>query len=112
MFRRPDLIRSLTTISEAVKRRCFHLELWRSAKHLLAFRAKGSYGLNEYRRWIKPLPASRWDRFKAVAVACVPGVVANLVGILYCALAKRDVALHLHDLKASRFYFANWFRTA
>ena len=110
MFRRPDLIRSLTAISDAVKAKCFHLELWRSPQHLLAFRAKGSYGLTEYRRWIRPLQPSTWDRIKAIAVACVPGVVANLTGLLYCALARRNVATHLHDLKASRYYFANWLR--
>lgn len=110
MFRRPELIRSLTTISDAVKARCFHLELWRSARHLLAFRAKGSFGLREYRRWISPLQPSIWDRIKAIAVACIPGVLANLAGLLYCALARRNVATHLHDLKASRFYFGNWLR--
>ena len=110
MFRRPELIRSLTSISDAVKAKCFHLELWRSPRHLMAFRAKGSYGMEEYKRWIRPLQPSTWDRIKAIAVACVPGVIANAIGLLYCALARRNVATHLHDLKASRYYFANWLR--
>jgi hypothetical protein len=81
-------------------------------KSLMFYRAKGTYDLGEYRRWVRPRLASPWDRAKAWAVACFPGPLANLVGLVYCSSEYRDSNIHYLDMKASRFYFRNWLRKA
>lgn len=107
MIRWTNLIWSLQSLSDAAKQQCYRREPWRSVKSLLFYRAKGTYSLTEYRRWIAPQPMSRWDRTKALGVAMLPGVIANVLGLLYCSLPYRDSRIHLLDMKASRFYLTN-----
>lgn len=110
MIRWTELIGSLSAIPATVKNKCYRSEPWRSAKSLLFYRAKGTYGLSDYRRWVGPRLVSRWDKAKAWALACFPGAVANLIGLVYCRLEYRDSNIHLLDMQASRFYFRNWFK--
>jgi len=35
--------------------------------------------------------------------------IANLVGLIYCSFEYRDSNIHLLDMKASRYYYRNWF---
>ena len=110
MIRWTDLVWSLPGLAEATKRRCYRREPWRSFKSLLFYRAKGTYSMTEYRRWVEPRLKSRWDTAKALSVALMPGVLANLIGLVYCSLPYRDSNIHLLDMKLSRFYFANLVR--
>lgn len=112
MIRWPDLIASLTKVSEHVRHRRYPVEPWRSLKSLFFYRAKGTYDLGEYRRWVRPRVQKLHDRARALAVACFPGVLANLVGLLYCRLPYRDSNVHLLDMKASRYFYRNWFKKA
>jgi glycosyltransferase involved in cell wall biosynthesis len=112
MIRWTELVSSLPAITPEVRARSYRSEPWRSLKSLMFYRAKGTYDLAEYRRWIRPRLASPWDRAKAWAVACFPGPLANLVGLVYCSFEYRDSNIHYLDMKASRFYFRNWLRKA
>ena len=110
MIRWTNLVWSLPSLSEATKRRCYRREPWRSLKSLLFYRAKGTYSMTEYRRWVEPQLKSRWDTAKALGVALMPGVLANLIGLIYCSIPYRDSNIHLLDMKLSRFYLANLLR--
>lgn len=110
MIRWTELIWSLPAISDEVKNRCYRSEPWRSLKSLIFYRAKGTYDLSDYREWVRPRLASQWDKAKALIVACFPGAIANLIGIVYCSFEYRDSNIHLLDMKASRFYYRNWFK--
>ena len=66
--------------------------------------------MTEYRRWVEPQLKSRWDTVTALGVALMPGVLANLIGLVFCSLHYRDSNIHLLDMKLSRFYFANLVR--
>lgn len=112
MIRWTELVWSLPAISESVKNRCYRSQPWRSMKSLLFYRAKGTYGLSDYRRWVRPRLVSRWDKAKALGVACFPGAIANFIGLLYCSFEYRDSNIHLLDMKASRFFFRNWHKKA
>ena len=112
MIRWPDLIASLSAVSEEVRRQHYPVEPWRSIKSLFFYRAKGTYDLDNYHRWVRPR-AHKWqDRVRAFVIACFPGVLANLVGLVYCRLPYRDSNVHLLDMKASRFFYRNWFKKA
>ena len=110
MIRWTDLIFSLGGISSGVRERCYRREPWRSLKSLMFYRAKGTYGPDDYRRWIRPRLNSRWNKLKAVFVAYFPGPLANLIGLIYCSFDYRDSNIHYLDMIASRFYIRNWFR--
>jgi len=112
MIRWPDLVTSLTAVSEQVRRRQYPAAPWRSLKSLFFYRAKGTYDLHDYRRWVRPRVHKLRDRARAFAVACFPGPLANLVGLVYCSLPYRDSNVHLLDMKASRFFYRNWFKKA
>ncbi|MGY3265907.1 glycosyltransferase family 2 protein [Lysobacter sp. HA35] len=107
MIRWTELVASLDAVAPAIRRSVYRERPWRSIKSLLFYRAKGTYDIEEYRRWIKPRAHSSVDRAKALLVACVPGMVANLVGLIYCRLPYRDANIHLLDMKASRFFYRN-----
>jgi abequosyltransferase len=104
-----NLIWSLPAIPESLRAKCYRREPWRSVKSLVFFRAKGTYDLNDYRAWIRPRVHSAWDKAKAIGVACIPGPLANVIGLIYCSSEYRDSNIHLLDMKASRFYYKNWF---
>jgi glycosyltransferase involved in cell wall biosynthesis len=112
MIRWPDLIASLTMVSEDVRNRRFPREPWRSFKSLFFYRAKGTYDLGDYRRWVRPRVHKLRDRARAFAIACFPGALANFVGLLYCRLPYRDSNVHLLDMKASRYFYRNWCKKA
>jgi glycosyltransferase involved in cell wall biosynthesis len=103
-----NLVWSLPAIPEALRAKCYRREPWRNVKSLVFFRAKGTYDLSDYRTWIRPRVHSAWDKAKAIAVACIPGPLANLIGLIYCSFEYRDSNIHLLDMKASRFYYKNW----
>jgi len=112
MIRWPDLVSSFSAVSEDVRRRQYPAMPWRSLKSLFFYRAKGTYDLGDYRRWVRPRVHKLRDRARAFAVACFPGPLANLVGLVYCRLPYRDSNVHLLDMKASRFFYRNWFKKA
>lgn len=84
-------------------------EPWHSLKSLFFYRAKGTYGLDQYRLWVRPRSSGPWQRLKAWFIAVFPGPLANLAGLIYCSRDYRDSNIHFLDMKASRFYFRNWF---
>jgi glycosyltransferase involved in cell wall biosynthesis len=110
MIRWTELIGSLSAISPMVRDKCYRNEPWRSMKSLLFYRAKGTYDLGDYRKWVRPRLVSRWDKAKALVLACFPGAIANLIGLAYCRLEYRDSNIHLLDMEVSRFYYRNWFK--
>ena len=110
MIRWTELIASLTSITDGVRERNYRLEPWKSLKSLLFYRAKGTYDMSDYRRWVAPRLRSPIDKARALAVVCMPGVLANAIGLLYCRLGYRDSNIHLLDMKASRFFYRNWLR--
>lgn len=112
MVRWTELIWSLAAIEESSRTLLYRREPWRSAKSLFFYRAKGTYGLEEYRRWVRPRASSAQTRLVAWAIACFPGVLANLAGLVYCSFKYRDSNIHFLDMKASRFYFRNWARAS
>ncbi|EIL97156.1 MULTISPECIES: glycosyltransferase family 2 protein [Rhodanobacter] len=112
MIRWPDLMASLVAVPENVRHRCYPAEPWRSFKSLFFYRAKGTYDLGDYWRWVRPRVHKLRDRARAFAIACFPGPLANIAGLLYCRLPYRDSNVHLLDMKASRFFYRNWFKKA
>lgn len=104
------LVNSLSAVPETVRRQTYPREPWRSLKSLFFYRAKGTYGLGEYRRLVRPRVHGVLDRARAFTVACFPGSLANLAGLAFCHLPYRDANIHLLDMKASRFFYRNWFK--
>jgi glycosyltransferase involved in cell wall biosynthesis len=108
MIRWPELIWSLPAIAEALRSRIYRRAPWRSLKSLLFYRAKGTYDMDDYRRWIQPRATSFRDKALAVGIARMPGTLANVIGLVFCGLFKyRDSNVHFLDMKMSRFYFGH-----
>jgi abequosyltransferase len=112
MVRWTNLVWSLSALSESVRSKCYRREPWRSFKSLVFYRAKGTYSLVEYRNWVRPRVGLGKDRLKALGVALTPGILANLVGLIYCSFDYRDSNIHFLDMKASRYYLGNLLRPA
>jgi len=83
-------------------------EPWRSAKRLLIFRARGAYGLREYKAFLAPRMNNWLMRIVARLIAVLPGLLVNLV---LCALftAVRpfhaNAEIQLLDLRSSIFHY-------
>ncbi len=110
MIRWTELIASLSAVPEPVRHAKYPTEPWRNLKSLFFYRAKGTYDLDNYRRWVAPRAHSLLDRLKGWSVACFPGVLANIAGLVFCRLSYRDANIHLLDMKASRFFYRNIFQ--
>jgi hypothetical protein len=109
MFKWPNLIWSFPGPSNRAKAAVCKSEPWRNLNELLLLRAKGSYTTVEYRKWIEPQLKGSWRGSLAAAIAYIPGQLLNSAAVIYGHLARRGTHTGLLDLKASRFYFRNWF---
>lgn len=110
MFKWPDLVWSFPDYPDSVKLQASHKEPWRRMKLLMLHRAKGTFTIKEYLKWLEPRLDSSWTRAVAKAIAQFPGRVANFLGIVYFH-ARRwqpDRMLVILDLKNSPFYFWKW----
>lgn len=107
MFRWPELIWSFADFPDAVKLKVCRREPWRRLRTLLLHRAKGTYTIQTYRKWLERRLDSVWSRFKSRVIAYLPGRIANLLAILYfSALGERPgQPLELVDLRNSPFYY-------
>lgn len=104
MFRWPELIWSFDRFPSDTRAAVCPREPWKSVKTLLLYRAKGAYTLREYRLWIKPQPASPM-RWVALAVALVPGVLANVAVTWGTKVLFPQAGEALIDLQNSRYNF-------
>jgi abequosyltransferase len=112
MFKWPNLIWSFGDYSDAAKLRVCRKEPWRRLKTLLLHRAKGSYTINTYRKWLKPRLESSSTRARSKAIAYLPGSIANLLAVIYLSLFSRGSGrlLELLDLTISPFYFGRFLK--
>lgn len=107
MFKWPSLIWSLAGLSERAKKEGCVREPWRKLSRLFLYRAKGTYSKNEYRHWIRPQLRSAIQRFPALLIAVLPGVLANAAMMCYYRL-RADHGMGILDMRNSRFHARHW----
>ncbi len=110
MFKWPSLVWSLPALSTSAKAAIYQAEPWRDPRRLLFFRAKGTYAMCDYRRWIAPRAGSHWCGLVARAIAFVPGAMANFIALFYFLVFDRKQGMAIADTRTSRFYYRNWIR--
>jgi abequosyltransferase len=112
MFKWPALIWSFTDYPDAVKAKVSPKEPWRNIARLVIHRAKGAYTKSAYLEWLEPRLASVWTRAISKAVACVPGQIANFLGVAYYSVFSRQSGrlLVLVDMVNSPFYCWAWLK--
>ncbi len=103
MFKWPELIWSFGGFPDRTKARVTPREPWKEAKALLTYRAMAAYSLEEYRRWIAPLPASPFRKALAWAIGAAPGHLVNALALLYCFLFLENNRIPRYNLSNSRF---------
>jgi abequosyltransferase len=112
MFKWPRLLWSFDWLHPSSREAVCRIEPWRNLKMLLLFRAKGTYSATEYRKWIEPRLTSLRERFGARVITLIPGIVANLVALIYTFRPNRNTNMARIDLMNSRYYFGNWFNAS
>ena len=81
MFKWPELIWSFPGFSDCAKAKVTAREPWRAPRKLLGFRANGSYGLDEYRKFFASRKIGAW-RLGLLGFAALPGRVANTTAMM------------------------------
>jgi len=109
MFKWPALLWSLDAVSEEARIKVQRAEPWRKLSTLLFYRAKGSYSIEEYRRFIKPRKMTILRRVSVIAVARMPGFVANMIALLYSLKPGSSALMIRTDVMNSRYFPGNWF---
>ena len=104
MFQWPSLIWSFSHIADWAKKSVVVREPWRRTKTLLRYRAAGAYTPHVYEEMIRPIAESLPMRARAWAVAHIPGVIANLMGLIYYRWFHPSSKIQLADMRSSRFY--------
>jgi abequosyltransferase len=104
MFKWPALVWSFGGISVRAREAVTPLEPWKGTKALLTYRAMAAYSLEEYRRWIAPVPASPFRKALAWAIGAAPGRMVNALAMLYCFLFLTDGRIPRFNLSNSRFH--------
>ena len=107
-FNWPELVWSFARFSDAAKKRLSERDPWRRLVRLLQYRARGSFSLDEYRRFIRPRLSLRRERIVPVIAALIPGLLLNSIGIAYYRATGNRLALV--DLEQSPFYWRALFR--
>lgn len=98
-FKWPNLIWSFPGFSDADKSAVIAREPWRRAKTLTLWRATGGYTRAEYRRFLLGR-VSGLARLKALAIALMPGKLANALAGIYLGLFRPEARVEMYDLLA------------
>lgn len=102
MFTWPELIWSFRFSDRAKAAVCRQFP-WMRPQALLLQRAKGSYTLSHYRRWLAPRRMSWRQRAAAITIAAMPVTVVNLLVSAALKLLVEDPGVALSDLENSRY---------
>jgi len=105
MFLWPQLIWSFAGYPASTRQQVVAQEPWRRIQVLANYRAKGAYGLAEYRHYIVPRLGPGPRRFASLAVACIPGRLLNGLALLLASLGGRGLGSGSMDLRASVHYW-------
>lgn len=100
MFMWPRFIWSFPAFSDYAKHRVCSRHPYLNPLELLKHRAKGSYGLGEFNRFIA-FRVRGINRWLARLIALIPGRVANVIAVLYVVTLSRHSQLGLSDLLGS-----------
>jgi glycosyltransferase involved in cell wall biosynthesis len=111
LFKWPDLVWSFPAFRDESKRMVTERDPWRRLLVLALYRGKGAYTLAEYRKWISPRAGSHGYKVLAWAIAATPGVLMNLLGVLFLSTIFRNYPTHNFELKLSRYYISNWLKS-
>lgn len=103
MFLWPELIWSFAALSEESRRAVFAREPWRRPGALLICRAKGSYDLTTFERWIAPRLERGWRRWLARAIAMLPGGFVNAAARVFFNAFRPGARADLLDFDNSPF---------
>lgn len=104
MFKWPNLIWSFEQYPAEIRLRICRKEPWRRIRTLLLHRAKGTYKISAYLKWLEPRLDSFWTRAASKGIAYFPGRIANLIAFMYLSFYCPG-SLELVDLINSPFYF-------
>lgn len=83
MFKWPNIIWSFPNFSDRTKSQITPKEPYLQYSNLWKYRARGSYSINEYRKFIEPRLKSKWKRFMSKMIAGLPGYLVNFTALLY-----------------------------
>lgn len=100
MFKWPDLLWSFEGISATSKGMISAPQPWRQFRKLLLYRAMGSFGITEYRKFLRS-KVGRWDSLVPRFVALAPAGMANALASVYCLLFSRGSRTNVYDLARS-----------
>lgn len=90
MFKWPRLIWGLAGVSEYAKDAVCPREPWRHIGQLVTLKAQGSYSLEEYRQWLKPLRMGVLVRLRVLVLAALPQGLFDAVMRLAVPLLPPD----------------------
>jgi len=108
MFKWPSLVWSLPALSDDARAAVYPAEPWRDPRRLLFFRAKGTYSLEDFRRWIAPRVGASGLKLAAIVIALFPGPLANMAFLAKLRLFGRNQNVAIADMMSSRFHYRNW----
>jgi abequosyltransferase len=109
IFKWPELLWSFRSISDRAKMKVRKKEPRQRLKTLLLFRAQGTYGKDEYWRWIRPLPYSKGQQLILGLIANLPGHLLNLLASIYYRRRSHWSGVQLYDIRKSRYHYRNLF---
>jgi abequosyltransferase len=101
MFKWPDLVWSLPSVSTRAKSRISAREPWRQLRKLWLYRSIGGYAVREYDRFLAKCEMSPVRRVLSRLIVKVPPQLANTLSSLYCGLFARHARMNIYDLSRS-----------
>jgi abequosyltransferase len=102
MFKWPRLVWSFSDFSDSTKNSVSPKEPWRQSKRLFLYRATGGYSMHEYHRFLSG-KVNGISRGLCIAIAIIPGRIANVLASLYFVVLKRKARIEMTDLLRSRY---------
>ncbi len=102
MFKWPELIWGLPGVADAARAAVTPREPWRQLPRLANMRAQGCYGLDEYRRRLRPLALRPLERLGALALAAAPDFLFRAAMRAALLFRPRDRKMMLFELRRSR----------
>jgi abequosyltransferase len=99
------LLKSFNSISEKSIMKILHLTPMQLLKTFIGFRATGSYGYNDYKKWLTSSEAIPWFKIPALLISLIPVKMLSRAMLFYMIKIKKSKDMFsITDLMKSRYY--------
>jgi glycosyltransferase involved in cell wall biosynthesis len=103
MSKWPNILSSFIIVDEKIRNKYIFNDFSKWIVVMLMYRAKGNYGLQEFKNWKERKNMSYIRRISSILIAIIPGILLNFCILTFLNIFKHKKHLTRYDLYLSKY---------